>query len=160
MPDTSKVEVLFYKASNGAIFCLQGVGATLQIRFDDLLCKRHTCMADCKANHFFPSVQATRCIFFVGQVPWNGEWPTSYITPLLSTLRKVCCKGTYFIRNKMCNKQKSFILLKKLFIAYFLHYKIPSNNVSENTIKGLWLTCRKPQTLVFHFVEVGRLSTI
>ena len=49
----------------------------------------------------------------------------------------------------MRNKQKSFILLKKLFIAYFLHYKIPSNNVSENTIKGLWLTYRKPQLLYF-----------
>ena len=49
----------------------------------------------------------------------------------------------------MCNKQKSFILLKKLFIAYFLHYKISPNNVSENTIKGLWLTCRKPQLLYF-----------
>ena len=67
MPDTSKVEVLFYKASSGAIFCLQGVGATLQIRFGDLLCKRLTCMADCKANHFFLFMQATRCISLVGQ---------------------------------------------------------------------------------------------
>ena len=49
----------------------------------------------------------------------------------------------------MCNKQKSFILLKKLFIAYFLHYKIPSNNVSEYTIKGLWSTYRKPRLLYF-----------
>ncbi len=66
MPDTSKVEVLFYKSS-GAIFCLQGVGATLQIRFGDLLCKRLTCMTDRKANHFFLFMQATRCISFVGQ---------------------------------------------------------------------------------------------
>lgn len=49
----------------------------------------------------------------------------------------------------MRNKQKSFILRKKLFIAYFLHYKISPNNVSENTIKGLWLTYRKPQLLYF-----------
>ena len=73
MPDTSKVEVLFYKASSGAIFCLQGVGATLQIRFGDLLCKRLTCMTDCKANHFFPFMQATRCISFVGQTPRSGD---------------------------------------------------------------------------------------
>ena len=45
MPDTSKVEVLFYKASSGAIFCLQGVGATLQIRLVDLFVRRLTCMA-------------------------------------------------------------------------------------------------------------------
>ena len=49
----------------------------------------------------------------------------------------------------MCNKQKSFILLKKLFIAYYLHNKISLNNVSENTIKGLWSTYRKPQLLYF-----------
>jgi len=53
MPDTSKVEVLFYKASSGAIFCLQGVGATLQIRFGDLLCKRLTCMAIAKLITFY-----------------------------------------------------------------------------------------------------------
>ena len=89
MPDTSKVEVLFYKASSGAIFCLQGVGATLQIRFGDLLCKRLTCMAIAKLITFY--VYASDSVhFFVGQTPWNGEWTTSYITPLLSTLRKVC----------------------------------------------------------------------
>ena len=92
MSDTSKVEVLFYKASNGAIFCLQGVGATLQIRFGDLLCKRLTCMAIAKLITFFRLCKRLGAFFFVGQTPWNGEWTTSYITPLLSTLRRVCCK--------------------------------------------------------------------
>ena len=62
MPDTSKVEVLFYKASSGAIFCLQGVGATLQIRFGDLLCIRLTCMAIAKLITF--SVNASDSVYF------------------------------------------------------------------------------------------------
>ena len=68
MPDTSKVEVLFYKASNGAIFCLQGVGATLQIRFGDLFVKRLTCMAIAKLITF-PVYTSDSVYFFAGQTP-------------------------------------------------------------------------------------------